>query len=384
MFQIDRVLLREIALPLKEPFVTATGRVDVRRLIVVQAWCDGVTGFGEASPLSDPFYTEETTETAWHVLESYLVPRVLGASWDSPAEIAARLSPVRRHFMAKAGLEGAAWDLYARVRGVSLARALGGTRSSVPSGIAIGVQDDLDALVAKVRRALDAGYQRIKIKIKPGWDVEPVRALREQFGGFPLMADANSSYTLADAGRLRQLDAYRLMMIEQPLAWDDIVDHARLQQEIETPICLDESITSADAARQALELASCRVINIKPARVGGLAEAVRIHDLCLERGVPAWCGGMLESGIGRAHLVALASLPGFSLPGDISASDRYWREEIVEPPFALAPGGMINVPAGPGIGVAVDLQRLQRYTVRAREFLARTLHGTASRSSQCD
>jgi len=367
-YSVDRIILREVALPLKEPFSTATGRVDIRRLIIVEAWCDGVAGYGEASPLSEPFYTEETTETAWHVLESFLVPRVLGRAWSSPAEVASWFAPIRRHYMAKAGLEAAAWDLYARLMGLSLSEALGGERRFVPSGIAIGVQDDLAALAAKVKRALEEGYRRIKIKIKPGWDLEPVRFLRDRFGDFPLMADANSAYSLADVEHLKRLDPFGLMMIEQPLAWDDIVDHARLQKELATPVCLDESITSADAARHALELGSCRVINIKPARVGGLCEAVRILHLCRERGVPAWCGGMLESGIGRAHMVALASLPGFDLPGDISASDRYWREEIVDPPFRLLPGGFIAVPQGDGIGVAIDHGALRRFTVRLREF----------------
>lgn len=370
MYTLDRIALREIALPLKEPFRSAAGEVSLRRLIIVEAWCGGVVGYGESPPLSEPFYTEETTETAWYVLEAFLIPRVLGRPWSTPHDVARALAPVRRHYMAKAGLEGAVWDLYARLAGISLSRALGGERRDVPAGIAIGVQDDLKALADKVKRALDEGYRRVKIKIKPGWDIEPVAFLRERFGDFPLMADANSAYSLADAHRLKRLDPYGLMMIEQPLAWDDIVDHARLQQEIATPICLDESITSAEAARHALELGSCRAINIKPARVGGLAEAVRIHDVCRERGVPAWCGGMLESGIGRAHLVALASLPGFSLPGDISASARYWHEDIIEPPFVLSAGGVIAVPEGPGIGVAVKREALERFTVRAREFTA--------------
>jgi len=368
VYRLDRIVLREVALPLKEPFVSGVSRVDVRRLLVVEAWCGGVCGYGESSPLSDPYYTEETTETAWHVLESFLIPAVLGRPWRSPADVAARLAPVRRHFMAKAGLEGAVWDLYARLQGLPLSRALGGTRDRIPSGIAVGITGDLAALGERVKQALDAGYARVKIKIKPGWDVEPVRYLRERFGDFPLMADANSTYTLQDAHRLKELDAYGLIMIEQPLAWDDLVEHARLQQLLETPICLDESIPSLAAARAALDLGSCRVINVKPGRVGGLLEAMAIHDLCRERGVPAWCGGMLESGIGRAHLVALASLPGFTLPGDISPSGRYWERDIVEPPFTLLPGGEIAVPSGPGIGVAVDREALERCTVRARAF----------------
>lgn len=367
---VESITLREIALPLKNSFVTATGRVDVRRLIIVEARCGDSVGYGEASPLSDPFYTEETTETAWHVLESFLIPRVLSQAWTTPHDVAALLAPVRRHLMAKAGLEGAVWDLYARRQGTSLARALGGKADSVPAGISLGIADDLDALIRRVEEALAAGYARVKIKIKPGWDVKPVRALRKRFGNFPLMVDANSSYTLADTEHLKRLDEYGLLMIEQPLAWDDIVDHARLQAALETPICLDESIVSLAAARHALELGSCRVINIKPGRVGGLSEAVRIHDLCRDSGIPVWCGGMLESGIGRAHNLALASLPGFTLPGDISASDRYWVKDVIDPPIALAAQGKIPVPGGLGIGVQVDREELERRTVRVRTFSA--------------
>ena len=280
----------------------------------------------------------------------------------------ALLEPVRRHYMAKAGLEGAVWDLHARLNGLSLSKALGGEADSVPAGISIGIEGDLPALTSEVEQALSAGYGRIKIKIKPGWDLAPVRHLRERIGDFPLMVDANSAYTLADTERLRQLDEYDLLMIEQPLAWDDIVDHARLQAALQTPICLDESITSLAAARQALELGSCRVINIKPSRVGGLAEAVRIHDLCLSKSIPVWCGGMFESGIGRAHNLALSSLPGFSFPGDLSASDRYWQKDIIDPPITLTPDGRIRVPQGPGIGVTVDAAELERRTIRVRTF----------------
>lgn len=367
---IDAITMREIALPLKTPFVTGVGRVDVRRVIIIEARCQGVVGYGEASPLSDPYYTEETTETAWHILESFLIPRVLGKRWRTPFDIAAMLAPVRRHFMAKAGLEGAAWDLYARSQGVSLAKALGGASASVPAGISIGIPGDLETLALQVEKALKAGYARVKIKIKPGWDIEPVRMLRERLGDFPLMVDANSAYTLADTDHLRRLDEFNLLMIEQPLAWDDLFQHAQLQAALKTPICLDESITSLAAARLALELESCRVINIKPGRVGGLSEAVRIHDWCRSHGVPVWCGGMLESGIGRAHNLALASLPGFTLPGDLSPSDRYFEREIVKPPITLLPSGRLPVPDGPGIGVEVDVQELERRTVRLRSFHA--------------
>lgn len=370
MVRLESVTLREIELPLKTPFVTGIGRVDVRRLIIVEVRCGDVVGYGEASPLSDPFYTEETTETAWHVLESFLVPLVLGREWSSPHDVSDLLAPVRRHFMAKAGLEGAVWDLHARLSGVSLAEALGGETDSVPAGISLGIPNDIDTLCLRVEQALAAGYARIKIKIKPGWDIEPVRALRKRLGSFPLMVDANSAYTLADADHLRRLDEYALLMIEQPLAWDDIIEHARLQAVMTTPICLDESITSLTAARHAIELGSCRVINIKPGRVGGLTEAVRIHDLCISSGIPVWCGGMLESGIGRAHNLALASLPGFSIPGDISASDRYWRRDIIDPPITMTPQGRIQVPQGLGIGVEIDRKEIERRTVRLRTFVA--------------
>jgi O-succinylbenzoate synthase len=317
----------------------------------------------------DPGYSYETTDTAWSVLTDFLVPGLLGREIDDARDLLAPVAWVRGHRMAKAGLEMAAWDLEARRRGVSLAELLGGRRGDVAVGVSVGIQPSDEALVEKVRGYVDEGYARIKIKIKPGRDVETLTAVRTEFPDLPMMADANSAYSLQDVARLRALDGLGLMMIEQPLAYDDLLDHSRLQREIETPICLDESIRSVRDAELALDLGAGRIINIKPGRVGGFAQAKAIHDLCRDRGIPVWCGGMLESGVGRAHNVALASLPGFTLPGDISASRRYWERDIVEPEFVMT-GGTMQVPPGPGIGVAVREDEFPELTRRVQVFEA--------------
>src|SRR5690625_681735 len=366
--QLDAIRLIEIAMPLKQSFRSAQGEESVRRLLIVEACAGDYRGFGEVSALTDPYYTEETIHTARLILTQYLIPRALQTTWKHPSELAKALRSIQRHYMAKAGLEAAVWDLFAQKRNLSLSRAIGGTQRKISAGVALGIEKDLDALCQQVEQRLNEGYQRIKIKIKPDWDITPLQALRSAFGDIPLMADANASYTLQDVSRLQAIDKFNLTMIEQPLATDDLIDHAALQKNIVTPICLDESITTYDHARKAIQLKSCRVINVKIARVGGLSEAIRIHDLCFEAGIPLWCGGMLESGIGRAHSVALASLPGFTLPGDISASNRYWTTDIIEPEVTLTAEGYIPVSEHSGLGYAIRQDQLQSYTVREETF----------------
>lgn len=359
---IDAVELRLVRLRLVRPFETSFGRVDERRIVLVRVDGEGGTGWGECVADVDPFYSAETTHTCWHVLETYLARAVLGRRVGHPREVGGAMRHVRGHPMAKAALEMAAWDLAARQAGVPLAALLGGTREAIASGVSVGIQPSIDALVERVAAELEAGYQRVKIKIKPGWDVEPVRALRERFGGLPLMVDANAAYTLETADPLLALDAAGLMMIEQPLDYDDLSDHAALQARLRTAICLDESIASIARAADAMALCACRIVNIKPGRVGGHAASIALHDLCAAHGVPVWHGGMLETGIGRAHNVHLASLPNFSLPGDIAASRRYFDPDVVEPPIEVRPDGTIPVPRGPGIGVEVVEERLARAT----------------------
>jgi O-succinylbenzoate synthase len=362
--RIDRAELRLLPLRLRERFEISSGSRQDRSVILLTLHGEGEVGWGECVVGKDPGYSYETTETAWHVLTDFLLPAVVGRDAEGPDDVLAPAAWVRGHRMAKAAVEMAAWDLRARLDGVSLADAVGGGRRPVEVGVSVGLQPDDETLLAKVAGYVAEGYRRVKLKIKPGRDVGMVRAVRERFPDLPLMADANSAYSLADADRLAALDALDLMMIEQPLAWDDVRDHARLQERLRTPICLDESIRSAADAALALELGSCRIINIKPGRVGGFASARAIHDLCAERGVPVWCGGMLESGVGRAHNVALATLPGFTLPGDISASARYWERDIVEPEFVVR-DGTVELPEGPGIAVRPDVERIDAMTVRS-------------------
>ncbi len=366
---IERIELREIHLALRTRFEISSGFKDTRRIILVTLTAGDQTGWSECVVGEEPNYSYETTDTAWHVLIDFLIPAVLGRD---VAEIAAFLEAtplVRGHRMAKAALEMASQDWEARGKGISLRDQVGGVSDKVPVGVSIGIQSTDQALVSTVASYLDEGYRKIKIKIKPGRDVDMLRAVRERFPDAPIMADANSAYRLRDASHLRQLDELGLMMIEQPLGHDDLLDHARLQREIETPICLDESIRSVGDAKLALELGAGRIINIKPGRVGGFRSAVAIHDLCREHQVPVWCGGMLESGIGRAHNLALASLPGFVIPGDISASRRYWDRDVVIPEFTIDEG-MMAVPSGVGIGVEPDLERIAALTDRLATFEA--------------
>lgn len=367
---IKRVELRHIKMELVAPFVTSMGVETDEEHIIVRVDGDGATGWGESVAEGTPFYSYETVHTAWHILRDFLIPGILGRDIAGISEAISPGARVRGHMMAKAGLEAALWDAFAKASGVSLSTSLGGTRSRIDVGVSIGIQATPVELVKKVTGYLLEGYKRIKIKIAPGLDLAFVAAVRKEFPDIPLQVDANSAYALSDIDTFRRMDDYDLLLIEQPLGYDDIYDHAKLQRELKTPICLDESIHSVADARAALELQSCRVINIKPGRVGGFTESKLIHDLCSSMRIPVWHGGMLESGIGRAGNVALASLPNFTLPGDISASKRYYKMDIVDPPFEVAADGTMAVPKGPGIGVEVVMKRLDEVTLRKELFEA--------------
>jgi o-succinylbenzoate synthase len=366
--RIERIELRVLHLPLVRFFETSFGRVSERSFVLVTVEEAGAIGLGECVADAHPYYSAETTGTAWHVIRDFLAPLVLGRQFEHPRDILDTFARVRGHHMAKAAVEMAAWDLYARQQGVSLARLLGGAGEAIASGVSIGIQDSLDQLVERVGIERAAGYRRVKIKIKPGWDVEAVARVRDACGDIPLMVDANAAYTLDDAAHLARLDAFGLMMIEQPLEYDDLRDHARLQQAVQTAICLDESIDSVRAAAEAIELGACRIINIKPGRLGGHTAAVRVHDLAAARGIPVWHGGMLESGIGRAHNIHVSTLPNFTLPGDVAASCRYYVPDLIDPEIVMRPDGTIAVPCGPGIGVNVIAERVAAATTEKMEL----------------
>lgn len=371
--RISRLTLRELRMSLVTPFETSFGVSSERRILLVEAEVSGVSGWGEVTASANPFYSPETVETAWHVLRDFAWPMLRGAEMESAGEVGGLLARIRGHNMAKGGVETAVWDAAARLQGVPLARLLvpeGITpREEIACGVSIGLQSSAEKLLAAVDREVAAGYQRIKMKIKRGHDVEMLAAVRERFPRIRLMADANSDYTLADAARLREMDRFLLMMIEQPLGWNDIFSHVALQRQLQTDICLDECIFTLEQARAAIELGACRIINIKLGRVGGYDVARRMAAMCQEKGVPVWCGGMLESGIGRAHNIALSTLPNFILPGDVSASRRYWSEDIIEPEVEVTPQGTIRVPAGPGIGFEPRRERIEKLSVR-KEVLA--------------
>jgi O-succinylbenzoate synthase len=366
--KIDRIELREIQLPLVHFFETSFGRTSVRRIVLVRVDSEGVTGWGEVTCGETPFYSYETPETAWHILRDFLIPWTLGQSFKAAADVAPRFKPVRGHNMAKAALENALWDIEAQQKALPLGKLIGGTLEEIPCGVSIGIQNSIEELLDKIQIELDSGYQRIKVKVKPGWDVDVLDRIRQRFPRIALMADANSAYSLADLESLKQWDRFFLMMIEQPLGWDDILDHAKLQRAISTPVCLDESIHSADDARKAIEVGACKIINVKLGRVGGFTAARQVHDVCRERKIPVWCGGMLESGIGRAHNIALSTLPGFTLPGDVSASRRYWAEDIIQPEVTVTPQGTIRVPLTPGMGFSPRLDRIEKLTRRRETF----------------
>ena len=360
--RIERVELRRLSLPLVHPFETSFGRSTEKNFLLVSVSALGATGYGEGVADDDPYYLPETNATVLHILRDFLVPLLLTLDFDHPAAVSLAFSRIRGHEMAKAALEMAVWELHARLQDAPLSRVLGGEKNAIESGVSIGLQRSPEELLENVAREVAAGYRRIKIKIKPGADRALVSAVRGRFPQVPLMVDANSAYTLAQAALFGELDRERLMMVEQPLAWDDIVDHAALQRQIRTAICLDESIRSAEDARRALDLGSCRIINIKPGRVGGFAASLAVHDLCRARGVPVWCGGMLESGIGRLANVHLQTLPGFTLPGDTAASARYFEEDLVDPPVTVARDGTVAVPTAPGIGHEIVWPRVEKAT----------------------
>jgi O-succinylbenzoate synthase len=369
--KIAHIELREICLPLVHFFETSFGRTTERRILLARVRDgEGAEGWGECTAGEGPFYSEEWVESAWTVIQTYLAPMTVGREVESAIEVSNLMRTVRGNRMAKAAIETACWDLEARRKNVPLWKLLGGARDEIASGVSIGIQDSPDALIEKIEREVAAGYQRIKIKIKPGWDVSVVERVRASFPEIRLSVDANSAYTLADVPLFQKLDRFHLMMAEQPLAYDDMVDHVALQRQIETPICLDESVRSSEDARKAIEMGACKIINVKLGRVGGHAEARRVERVCRERGIPIWCGGMLESGVGRAHNIAMSTLEGFTLPGDVSASARYWEEEIVEPPITVSPRGTIKVSDEPGIGVEIKQKRIDDLTVRRESFTA--------------
>jgi O-succinylbenzoate synthase len=367
--KIERIELQQLHMPLRFRFETSFGSTKIKDFLLLSVHGEGAVGYSEIVAMPNPFYNEETTETVWYMLEQFLIPRLFAGPVETPEDVERLFAPIRRNNMAKSALEGAVWDLFCKQKGISLAKALGGNKSVIDVGISIGIEPTVEEVLEKVERFLGEGYKKIKVKIKPGFDVQVIRAIRERLGDqVPLMADANSAYTLDQLDVMKELDQYGLIMIEQPLAHDDIVDHAKLQAQLKTPICLDESIHSVEDARKAIELGSCGIINIKIGRVGGLTEAKRIHDLCQSHGIPVWCGGMLEAGVGRAHNIAITSLPNFTIPGDTAASSRYWEQDIVEPSVELVAPGQLAVPDGPGIGYALNPQAVGKYVIRSANF----------------
>jgi o-succinylbenzoate synthase len=348
--QLRQLTLREIHLKLLHPFETSMDRVTERHILLAEADVDGTIGWGECTAGENPFYSPEDTETCWHILTQYLWPMLKGKQFASAAEIWPLLEHVRGHSMAKATIETAIWDAEAKQKNLPLWKLLNGTQTEIPCGVSIGIKDTIEELVATVKHELSDGYQRIKLKIKPGKDLAVVHRIRQDFPRIKLSVDANSAYRKEDLGLLKQLDAFYLMMIEQPLGWDDLFGHVEIQKALQTPICLDECIHTYEQAEAAANLGACKIINIKLGRVGGHHEARRIHDLCQSKNIPVWCGGMLESGIGRAHNIAMSTLPNFSLPGDVSASKRYWHQDIISPEVTVTPQGTIKVPTAPGIG----------------------------------
>ncbi|MEH7121608.1 o-succinylbenzoate synthase [Bacillus sp. JJ1773] len=366
--KLKEITLRHLKMRMKSPFTTSFGTMQDRDFILLEAKDEnGNSGWGESVAFHSPWYNEETLQTNWHMLEDFLIPQILNKEIKHPDEVSEIFSYIRKNNMAKSTLEGAVWDLYTQEQGISLAKALGGEKSKIEVGISIGIQNTVDDLLKLIDEYVTEGYKRMKVKIKPGWDVDVMREVRKHFPNVPLMADANSAYRLEDIDRLRALDEFDLMMIEQPLASDDIIDHATLQKQINTPVCLDESIHSYEDTRKAIELGSCKIINIKIGRVGGLTESKRIHDLCKQHDIPVWCGGMLESGIGRAHNIALTTLDNFILPGDTAGSSRYWDKDIIDPEVVVK-DGFITVPDTPGIGYEPNRDTIKQYTITEKTF----------------
>ncbi|MBN1272428.1 MAG: o-succinylbenzoate synthase [Candidatus Aminicenantes bacterium] len=371
--RIDRVTLTLAKLPYVHFFETSFGREVDRTFIIVKVEADGILGYGEVVADKNPLYSYETTTTAWHILEEFLVPLVLKENITDPLTFSRRAGRFKGHPMAKAGLELALWDVRAKAEGLPLHAIYGGTQKKIPAGVSIGIQDTVPALLERTGHFLEEGYRRIKIKIKPGWDVSVCAAVREKYPDILFQADANGAYSLKDTVLLKDLDAFDLLMLEQPFPPHDLWDHSRLQKEIRTPLCLDESILSAESARKAYEMESCRIINIKVGRVGGIVEARKIHDFCRDKDIPVWCGGMLESGIGRAHNLHLASLPRFTFPNDLSASRRYYKQDLIEPPIEVDSQGMIDLPRSAGIGVVPQEDRIARSTLKEKTYTRKNI-----------
>jgi O-succinylbenzoate synthase len=368
--RIDAIFLRELRLPLVKPFQTSFGTTTDRRILLVELRGEGLTGWGECVAGEHPFFSDETVDTAWLVIQQELAPMLANADPEHGGKCPGIFRQVRGHRMAKAALENAVWDLEAQMRRIPLASLLGGTRETIDCGVSIGIQPTLEQQLAEVEKEVNAGYQRIKLKCKPGWDVHVFEAVRNRWPEIQLSCDANSAYRLNDTDHIMTFDEFNLQMIEQPLWADDFYFHSMLQKRLETPICLDESIRNRRDALAAIEMESCRIINIKCGRVGGFSEAIAVHNAAQERGVPVWCGGMLETGIGRAHNIALSSLDNFTLPGDVSASKRYWREDIIEPEVEVSRTGEITVPDTPGRGFEVRTDLVEKLTVRREEIRA--------------
>ncbi len=375
--KVEAVTLREIQMPLVHFFETSFGRTTERRILLVTVHTDGPEGWGECVAGEDPFYSEESIDTAWYALERYLVPAMLGRSIDNGSDAPALMARVRGHRMAKGAIENALWDAEAQARNVPLWELLGGTQREIACGVSIGIQNSHEQLLEKIATELGAGYRRIKVKCKPGWDVEVFEKIRARWPEILLSCDANSAYTLEQVPLLKAFDRFNLLMIEQPLWHDDFYFHEQLQKQLRTAICLDEAIHGRRDAQAAIELGACRIINIKVGRVGGFSEAVAVHDVAKRGSIPVWCGGMLESGIGRSHNIALSTLPNFTLPGDVSASKRYWKEDIIEPPVEVSPEGMIKVPQEPGRGFALKTDLIDKLTVRKKTLQPAALTSNA-------
>ncbi|HET8825282.1 MAG TPA: o-succinylbenzoate synthase [Terriglobales bacterium] len=369
--RVDAITMRELQMPLKHFFETSFGRVTHRRVLLITAECEGVEGWAECVAGEGPFFSSEWIETAWVTIREFLAAALLGANLDSARDASRLMAHVRAHNMAKAALENALWDAEAKQNQQPLWMLLSGTRPEIASGVSIGIQDSHEQLLEKVETEVHAGYQRIKVKVKPGWDLQVLEKIRARWPEITLSCDANSAYRPNDLAHLRKFEQFKLLMIEQPLWDDDIFYHAKLQRELRTAICLDESIHNIRDAETAIELGACRIINIKVGRVGGFTEAIAVHNACQKRGIPVWCGGMLESGIGRAHNVALSTLPNFKLPGDVSASKRYWAEDIIEPEIEVSPKGTIAVSNEAGLGYQIKTDLIEKLTVRKETLRSR-------------
>lgn len=366
--RIEQIELRQIKMELVHPFKTSMGTDYFVEHIIIKIKSEGITGWGECVAEGNPFYSYETVETSWHIMKDFIIPTILSKKILSIKDAINRWTNIRGHRMAKAGIEAALWDLFAKKDNVSLSKLMGGKKNKIDVGVSIGIQKSEKDLLKKIEGYISEGYKRIKIKIEPGYDIKPVKSIRKNFPDILLQVDANSAYSLKNMDRIKKLDEFNLLLIEQPLGYEDIYQHSKLQKMLNTPICLDESIHSLDDAIASIELDACQIINIKPGRVGGFTESIKIHNYCMKNKIPVWCGGMLETGIGRAGNVALASLKNFTLPGDISGSKRYFLQDIVEPEFVVDKDGTMKVPQKDGIGVEVNEKLLEKFTIKKELF----------------